>query len=163
MMQEEHEEFVRRLREKRLAELSARSEAEEEAERARIDEENLLADLRMSGIDPKQFEAALENFNDELLHMGTRFRWGGGATMTESCPAGINSSAIPDRACRQIMAKFAEKLENFTHDEEGLSPLEQERLMQAVRSIDLNDTLSQEDMDRIFPKVDWTRLPLSCT
>lgn len=76
MMQEEHEEFVRRLREKRLAELSARSEAEEEAERARIDEENLLADLRMSGIDPKKFEASLENFNDELLHMGTRFRWG---------------------------------------------------------------------------------------
>uniref|UniRef100_A0A6U6E581 WW domain-containing protein n=1 Tax=Guillardia theta TaxID=55529 RepID=A0A6U6E581_GUITH len=134
MMQEEHEEFVRRLREKRLAELSARSEAEEEAERARIDEENLLADLRMSGIDPKEFEAALENFNDELLHMG------------------INASAIPDRASRQIMAKFAEKMENFTHEEEGLSPLEQERLMQAVRSIDLNDTLSQEDMDRIFPK-----------
>eukprot|EP00960_Hanusia_phi_P012113 352995-Hanusia_phi.AAC.4 len=76
-MQAQHEGFVSKLRQKRLAALSLRSEEEEEAERARIDEENLLADLRMSGIDPKDFEASIDRLDKDLLAMGGR-RWLGG-------------------------------------------------------------------------------------
>uniref|UniRef100_A0A6T7QAQ1 Uncharacterized protein n=1 Tax=Hanusia phi TaxID=3032 RepID=A0A6T7QAQ1_9CRYP len=65
---------------------------------------------------------------------------------------GVNFSAIPDKASRQIMSRFAAKFENITSDEHGPSDNESEKWMQTLRSLDVGDILTKEDLNKVFFK-----------
>eukprot|EP00960_Hanusia_phi_P012112 352995-Hanusia_phi.AAC.3 len=51
------------------------------------------------------------------------------------------------------MSRFAAKFENITSDEHGPSDNESEKWMQTLRSLDVGDILTKEDLNKVFFKV----------